>query len=484
NFYNEDIVLNIIVLKYEIGIRVLIKGSFYNKNFKDYSVDLVIRTNDCMVLNTRLKDNELFYGTAYATGVTTIKTQGQVLRFDISARTGRNTRFFIPLNTGLSVTESSFVTFISRGDDVQKESGQIARYPQVYSPKTAMEVAFDLEVTPDAEVQLIMDPKAGDIIKGSGSGNLNISLDRKGTFKIFGDYTIENGDYLFTLGNIINKPFTVQSGGRISFNGEVDKAEIDIRAVYRTKASLYEIMPGLLPDEKLKERIPVECLLVLTGKLFSPVIGFDINLPTADEETRAYLRSMIKSEEEMSRQFLFLLVMNSFYADPSAGTQLRTADIGSATVGVTTMEMLSNQLSNWLSQISKDFDIGLVYRPGSSALPNSQELQVALSTQLLNDRVTINGNFDVAGNQATGRVGTSSTNTITGAFDIEYRISERLRFKFFNRSNDNLYIDNGVQYTQGIGLFYRQDFNKLRDFFVKKEKSPVKKEEGVTIVNK
>ncbi|HPC98347.1 MAG TPA: translocation/assembly module TamB domain-containing protein [Bacteroidales bacterium] len=484
-FDREGIKFRNIVFSDERGNQGTINGTVYHKSFREYSVDLDIRPNNSMVLNTRPKDNELFYGTAFASGVATIKTNGPVLRFDISAKTGRNTRFFIPLNTGMSVSENSFITFFNP----EKEEGAAAVNEQavnipVSQSKSSMELVFDLEVTPDAEVQLLMDPKAGDIIKGSGSGNLNISLDRRGAFKIFGNYTIENGDYLFTLGNIINKSFTVENGGKITFNGDVDNADIDIKAVYKTKASLYEIMPGMLPDSRLRERIPVECQLILTGKLFNPVVGFDIYLPTADEETRAYLRSMIKSEEEMSRQFLFLLVMNSFYSDPTAGSQPNTAGLGSATVGVTTMEMLSNQLSNWLSQISKDFDIGINYRPGSSALPNSQELQVALSTQLLNDKVTINGNFDVAGNQSPGNLNTSSTSSFTGAFNIEYSISEKLKFRFFNRSNDNIYIDKGVQYTQGIGIFFRQDFNRLKDLFIPREKKPAKKEEEVRVVNK
>jgi len=214
---------------------------------------------------------------------------------------------------------------------------------------------------------------------------------------------------------------------------------------------------------------------MLTGRLFNPVVAFDIYLPTADEETRAYLKSMIKSEEDMSRQFLFLLVMGSFYADQSVTSQ---PNIGSSAVGLTTMEMLSNQLSNWLSQISNDFDIGVAYRPGSANLSNSDELQVALSTQILNDKVIINGNFDVVG--ATGTTGSQTspgTSTITGDFDIEYKINEKIRFKVFNRSNDNFYIDNGIQYTQGIGIFYRQDYNKLKDIFVKKQKGDMKKED-------
>ena len=35
-------------------------------------------------------------------------------------------------------------------------------------------------------------------------------------------------------------------------------------------------------------------------------------------------------------------------------------------MAVTTTEMLSNQISNWLSQISNDFDLGFVYRPGNN----------------------------------------------------------------------------------------------------------------------
>jgi hypothetical protein len=237
-------------------------------------------------------------------------------------------------------------------------------------------------------------------------------------------------------------------------------------------------MPDMLPESKQNDRIPVECQLLLSGKLFKPVVGFDIYLPTADEETRAYLSNMIKSEEDMSRQFLFLLVMNRFYSEQATGQSPVPAGLGSETVGVTTMEMLSNQLSSWLSLISNDLDIGVVYRPGSTTLPNSQELQVALSTQILNDKVKINGNFDVAGSQATGASGApTGANSITGAFDIEYSINDKIKFKFFNRSNDNFYMDNGILYTQGIGLFYRQEFNKLKDLFKKREKSAMKKEE-------
>ena len=148
-------------------------------------------------------------------------------------------------------------------------------------------------------------------------------------------------------------------------------------------------------------------------------------------------------------------------------------------MAVTTTEMLSNQLSNWLSQISNDFDIGFLYRPGNKDIINSQEVQVALSTQLLNDKVVLNSNFDVRGTSNTA----DNTNQITGDFDAEVKITEKIRFKVFNRFN-NPYTGKLAPYTQGIGIFFKKDFDKFSDLFRKKVKGDMKKENETRIEKK
>ena len=476
-FDRKGIKFNNIRINDEKGNLVTLSGRVNHKNFKDFAADLTINTNDALVLNTKPKDNDLFYGTAYASGVTTIRSGTNLLSFDISAKTGKNTKFFMPLNTGLSVSEYSFVSFVN--SKLKKDEKNNTEENKLKPPpaQTGFDLNFDLEVTPDAEVQLIFDSKVGDVMKGHGSGNLNITYNTKGEFKITGDYIVEDGDYLFTLGNILNKSFSVENGGKIMFNGDLNNAEIDMKAIYKLKASLYPI----LQDENYKDRIPVECQLNLSGNLLNPIVGFNIYLPTADEKTRTYVRNAISTEEELSRQFLYLLVMNSFFADPSAGVASSSSTpSGTSAMAVTTFEMLSNQLSNWLSQISNDFDIGVVYRPGSGNKDiNPQEVEVALSTQILNDKVVINGNFDVplTGSSA------DNANQITGDFDAEVKLTNKLNFKVFNRYN-NPYTGKGVDYTQGIGIFFKQDFDRFSDLFRKKEKSEMKKEEEISPKNK
>lgn len=470
---------NNIRLTDEKGNSATLTGSVNHKNFHDFIANLVINTNEFQVLNTKPKDNELFYGTAYASGVTTIKSGQNSLSFDISARTGRSTKFFIPLNTGLSVSEYSFITFIDSSSGKVAEPGIDGIRPitvpvpvPVIVKQLGLDINIDLEVTPDAEVQIIFDSKVGDVMKGQGSGNLNITLNRKGDFRMSGDYLIEDGDYLFTLGNILNKSFTIENGGKIKFNGDLNNAEIDIKAIYKLRASLDRI----LDDSTLNERIPVECQLNLSGKLFNPVVSFNIYLPTADEQERTYLRNTITSEEELSRQFLSLLVMNSFISLRSSSSS--TSTTGTTAMAVTTFEMFSNQLSNWLSKISNDFDIGFVYRPGYNNI-NPQEVQVALSTQLLNDKVVINSNFDVRGTANKS----GNTNQITGDFDAEVKLTEKIRFKVFNRFN-NPYTGRQTPYTQGFGILFKQDFNKFSDLFRKKVKSDMKKEDETMLKEK
>lgn len=453
-----------------------INGMITHHSFKDIGVSFDINMDKMLVLNTKPKDSDIFYGTAYASGYAGIRGNEDKLVFNISARTAPNTEFIVPLNSSASVSDYPYITFVNHAGEEEKkvqEAGQNSFIRQEEGSK--IELNFDLDVTPEAEVQLILDETSGGVIRGKGEGKLNISLNSRGDVRMAGNYVISDGDYLFTLGSILNKRFAVEEGGTVSWNGAIEDASLNIRALYKTKASLSEIF-GEEEFAELKVKLPVECILSLSGRLLNPAISFDINLPTADERTRELLRVAIDTEEELSRQFLYLLVMNSFYPDPSLfnsgstnGTPLgQTGSPVSPIVGVTTTtEMLSNQLSNWLSQISNDFDIGFNYRPGSEL--TDQEMELALSTQLLNDKVSVNGNVDVRGNQSN-----ASASNISGEFTVEVKLTDMLRFKVFNRSNYNLYYQ-VHPYTQGVGLFYRRDFNTLKDLFIRPEEKKRKK---------
>ena len=55
----------------------------------------------------------------------------------------------------------------------------------------------------------VLNENIGDVIEGNGNGNLRLEIGEDGFFKIFGDVNIEEGEYLFTMQNIVNKNFKI-----------------------------------------------------------------------------------------------------------------------------------------------------------------------------------------------------------------------------------------------------------------------------------
>ena len=431
--------------------KAILWGKIETNNFKNIFLDLSVDAKNFHCLNTNAGDNDRFYGTAYGTGIIRLTGPPGEMKINVSARTEQGTRIFISLDSDEEVSELAYIRFINVPADVIQDV--IKSEYQVRIQGLLLD--FDLEITPDAEAQIIFDSETGDVLSGKGQGNLKMEINTLGTFRMMGEYEIEQGDYMFTLQNVQVKKFDVEQGGKILFNGDPLNATIDMQALYKTRASLSE----LAMDQNYARRIPVNCKILLTGKLMSPEIQFDIELPTVDEETRMYLRNFVNTQQKLLNQFLSLLILDNFLPDASVVTQASQGTsggtVGVASVGATTSKILSTQLGNWISQINEDFDIGFNYIPGDEITPN--QVEVALSTQLLNDRVTINGYVDMGTSQAE-----TKASDIQGEFDMDIKLnrSGKLRLKAFNRANDK-FISNQAPYTQGVGLFYREEFDSF-----------------------
>lgn len=454
--------------------RAVVTGKLYHNNFRDFQLDYDINMNKFMCLNTTEANNNLYYGKAFASGIVNIS--GFIkdeIRIDASVKTEKvtsndksdkisvlskteNTQFFIPLSGPSEVSENNFITFVKQDSSLKLNDNYKVELGGI-------KLDFDLEVTPDAEVELIFDEKVGDVIKAKGAGNIKLAISSQGDFKMYGNYVIENGDYLFTLQNIINKKFAIEKGSVIKWSGVPYKADLDITAVYKARASLKPFFPTD-SSSTYKKRYPVDLKLAMSDQLLSPQITFGINIPTIDATTRQTVMSYINTEEEMNRQVFSLLILNSFVTPPqllTAGTTTGSAGNTAGTaINSNSTELLSNQLSNMLSKISKDFDIGVNYRPGDEI--SSKELGVALSTQLFDDRLSIDGNLGVNNNTTN-----QNTNNIVGDVNVDYKITDngKLRIKAFNKTNDNNRIYSSGPYTQGVGIFYREEFDTIGELY-------------------
>ncbi len=450
NFDKAGLNFNDLVVYDTLGNKAICSGEITHEKLKDFRIDLDIQPQNFICLNTNRYQNEQFYGSAIASGSVRIYGEFDDLNIDVDAATNEGTVVSIPLNTRADLMQNDYIIFINTenyADSIENSGRGIS--------VRGLSLDLNLKVNNDAEVLIYLPDQMGNI-SGRGKGNIQISITPSGRFSIVGDYTINNGTFLFTIQNLIRKRFEILNGGKILFTGDPYNASLSIRALYKVKTSITGLSPTL--DEVYAgERINVDCILWLREKLVNPEIKFNLRFPNVKDVIRQDIYALIDTNDQavMNQQMISLLMLNSF-SYTSGGN-----------LGASSFNLIGNQLSNWLSQISRDFDVGINYRPGDEL--TEDEIQVALSTQLFNDRLVIDGNIGVSSRNNSN---TQNASNIVGDVNIEYKLRKdgRVRLKAFNRSNNISSLEDIAPYTQGVGIFYRKEFNKFGDLFIRKNK--------------
>jgi hypothetical protein len=466
SFTPESIRFNKMTVTDPNGRKGMFDGVISHTNFFNMNYDLYLRANNMLLLNTKEYDNPLYYGTVFGTGDLAITGTTYDLFIDINAQTEDNTRFYIPMSDKQEVLDNNFIQFVSNSNIKTPESTIELSKPEYKIDLSNFTLNMGIDITPKAQMQVIFDPTVGDLLRCTGRGNMQVKMSKKGEISFFGEYTAEEGEYLFSLENVVNKRFDINEGGTLIWEGDPYDAIIDLTATYKLKTSIQPlILPSTDTESETKEtfrRVPIHCDLILGDRLSQPSIKFNISAPTMEQSTQNLIDDAINTEEELNRQVLSLLVLNRFYtpnfnaSSSDGGSSVNTAAITS------TSEMLSNQLSNWLSQISDDFDIGISYRPEDEI--SSEQVEVALSTQIFNDRVTINGNVEYGKYTATQQ----NSSNIVGDFDMNVKLNKSgsLRAKAYTHNNDD-YSTNDSPTTQGVGISYHEEFNTFGELLRK-----------------
>lgn len=455
-FEPERIIFRNMTLKDKSGHTGSFNGYIAHNNFSNMRYNLQLNSNNLLSLNTQQKDNPLYYGTVYSTGTMKITGVTKQLSIDISATTMPNTEFYIPIEETSNASSNNFISFSSSASHVLQNAKSNNNYEIDLS---GIEMTMDLKVNPNAQVQIIFDPQTGVALKGKGNGNIQLKIDKYENVLMYGDYNFESGDYVFSLQNLINKKFIINQGSLVQWDGDPYNALVDVNATYKARANLMDLTgsnPNIDYSQRFgvsdgKKRIPINCNINLTDRLSSPNINFGINAPTLELSGQTMLQSYFSSDEDLNRQILSLLLLNKFYTPEGQNTE--TASNTNNAALTTTYELLSNQLSNLFSQINRNVDIGFSYRPADEI--TKREIDLALSTQLFNDRVTISTNLGYEEYQTE-----KEANNIIGDFDMNVKLNKSgtIRAHGYHRTNNDI-ITSTSPNKQGIGLSFRNEFN-------------------------
>ncbi|MCM1450037.1 MAG: translocation/assembly module TamB [Clostridiales bacterium] len=451
------------------GNTAKLNGKVWHKYFKEPVFDFSITdAHNLLVYDESATQNPDWYGRIYGNGSASIKGRPGVVDIGVKMSTAPGSTFTFVLNDREDASDYTFITFRNRdellaGNIVQQQEiddtpSTVKRLREMLAKKqeeTSSDYNIDLviDINPDAQINLIMDPVGGDRIRSRGTGDMHMTYgSRNNDLHMYGSYTLEKGNYNFTLQDIIIKDFVIKQGSKITFTGDPFNAQLNIKAAYPLTANLLDLDQSFQQDKDLnRTTVPVNAILQVTGSLQQNDITFDLEFPTLTQDTYRKVRSIVSTEEMMNRQIIYLLALNRFYTP-----DYMSASRGNELVSVAS-STLSSQLSNILGSLSDNWNIAPTFRSDRGDF-SDVEVDVALSSSLLNNRLLFNGNL--------GYRDKSLNNTqFVGDFDIEYLLNRAgsLRLKAYNRYNDMNYYVRTAETTQGVGVSFRRNFDNLRD---------------------
>ena len=488
---NESgIVIDKFVIKDEKDSIIVVDGSMPTTNFIDYGFNLSVGADNFQVLNSKEKDNQLFYGQLYVDTRLKIKgnTDKPIIDGNINVNKDTKLTVVLPQQDPSIEDREGIVEFIDQ-DDVAINQKLIANDSISKTQIKGLEASVNIEIDKQAELNMIIDKGNGDYLKLKGEARLTGGIDSSGKTTLAGRYEFTEGTYEMTF-SLIKRKFDIKEGSYILWTGEPTTADINITAVYKTDAAPIDLLGNQLGNvsaevrNTYKQKIPFETELIMKGELLKPDITFDIVLPEGNNSvsteiinsTQTRLSQLRQEPAELNKQVFALLLLNRFigenpFASESDGTSSGALARQSAS------KILSQQLNDLAGDLIKgvelDFDLESTDDYTSGQRQNKTDLNVGVSQRLLDDRlkVTVGSSFALEGQQQTNQ----QANNIAGDISADYQLSKdgRYRVRAYRKNQYQVALQGQVIET-GVSFIITLNYDKFREIFRSAKQDKVK----------
>ncbi|WP_196936008.1 translocation/assembly module TamB domain-containing protein [Sphingobacterium hungaricum] len=413
------------------------------QKLSDPYIDVNLQANNFQIMNTSFKDNNLYYGTAFATGQFAFVGPTSAINIDIDAKSNEHTVLNIPFNSAMTIADNDFIYFINPNESRRKLNEKKFAF-------RGLTMNMDLELTPEAEVNLATNLGS---LKGNGTGEISLKISSLGDFEMFGDYSINSGKFHFTAQDFINKYFDIKQGGTIRWAGNPSEAVINMIAMYQQRTSISPLYnaAGRTGND---QRVLAQADMIIKGTISQPDVTFGLNFPQ-DPYIVDELQGFLSDANNVNQQALSLILRRSF--TPSSTSEIGR-EVNNTLLSAGT-EIAFNQLNSIISQSlnMNFFDLNIRSLNDASA-----------SFRFFNDRLIFTGGITDRSNLQLNDLSIFSDRVATDA-ELTYNIRRdgSLRFRAYNRLNTRNFLNPYDDYISAVGLVYRQEFNTFGEFWRK-----------------
>ena len=426
-------------------------GVLNHRHLSEFSLNSRVEVDNMKFVDAQEEKGRSFYGLLRGGGYADIRGPLDALEIEGSVHTQGDGNVHIPMG-GATASTSNLLSFTDAVKEIDPYDEMMNTLAQEMTRSSDISIKANVNVHSGVKAYVEIDKSSGNVASFSGSGSVSIALRPKyDQFKLNGDFNISEGNYQFAIPGVLSKDFSVQEGSSIKFGGDLLDTELDVQALYKLKASLDPLLTDK-SSEGLKRN--VECGITISDRLKNPRISFSIDVPDLNPTTRAQVESSLSTEDKVQKQFLALLLMGSFIPDESSGV-FNSSDVLLSNV----TGLMANQLNSILQKLEIPVDVGIGYQ---GLADGNNVFDVAISTQLFNNRVIVGGS--VANRKYNNSAGNGD---MIGDLDIQIKLDPegKFRFNLFSHSADEYssYLD--LSQRNGVGLSYQKEYTKLGQFF-------------------
>ncbi len=468
------------------GNSMTIDGQVLTQNYRDFAFNLDAKARDFKVVNSEKSNDAMMYGILAIDADLDIRGDLDLPKVDgrLAVTDETNFTFVLPQSSPTLQEREGIVEFIDQ-DQVAMNKTIKTDSLDAQSDIKGMDVSVNIEVNKEAKISLIIDKANGDFVELQGEAELTGGIDPSGKTTLVGVYEVEKGGYELSV-SMLKRRFDIEKGSTITWTGEPTTANLNITAVYKTKAAPIDLveqqMAGTSAAEmnQYKQQIPFNTLLKLNGELLKPEITFDITMedsnpgvPTAVlDNTKAKLNQIRQDQNDMNKQVFALLVLNRFIGENPFQSEggLSTSTLVMQSVSKILSQQLNNLASDLIQGVDLNFDLQSSEDYSSGARNERTDLNVGISKKLLNDRlkVSVGSNFGVMGD---ARQNEQMTN-IAGDVTLDYMISRDGRYMLrAYRKNEYQIALQGQIVETGLGFVITLDYDKFKEIFEKSKRN-------------
>ncbi len=460
-FNKSEIAILPTILSDPKGNTAGVTGIIQHKSFSNFYYDIRMgNLKKVQVLNTSAKDNDLYYGKAFVSGNLTLKGPQSQLMLEGDVKTEKGTEFFIPLKDS-EAEESALINYVN------KDTFLVIKNKSKEADFFGFSMNTVLNITKDVDIQIIFDEQKGDKISGSGEGIIKMELTSQGAFNMYGEVRIDNGEYKFTALDVFTKKFNLKKGSSITWAGDPMQARLNITGSYNVRrTSVANILTTVSEADReaaKQQRVPVECLMYIRGNLQNPEYKFDLafneNQGVLSTKNQTALESSLNSlraePQQMEQQVINLILFGNF--TPLTGAQFEGNSNFNSGINNTLSDIASAQANNIISQVIPGFDVNMDVQ--SRDQQRFQSVLLSASKRLFNDRLEVQGSFNIDRDNPNNNLMTQYNLTRDG----------NLKARAYTRNTTNPLYPKPIN-TQGVGLYYRKEFDKFIELFKKRNK--------------